>query len=60
MEDLNDRAKAIDAIEKCMTCKHIYHRQDDADTIYCRCRKGCKYEEFKPKRSNCNLERYED
>lgn len=59
-QDLISRQVAIDALEKCMSCKHVYQRIDDADTLYCRCRKGCKYEEFKPRRSNRNLERYED
>jgi len=47
-------------LEKCYTCKHVYQRVSDADTLYCRCRKGCKYEEFKPKRGNRNLERHEN
>lgn len=59
-DDLISRQAAIDALEKCMSCKHVYQRIDDADTLYCRCRKGCKYEEFKPRRSNRNLKRYED
>ena len=58
--DCISRQAAIDALEKCMSCKHVYQRIDDADTLYCRCRKGCRYEEFKPRRSNRNLERYED
>ena len=49
-----------DALEKCTTCKHVYRRKDDADTIYCRRREGCKYEEYKPKRSNRSPRGYED
>lgn len=31
-------------LEKCLSCKHSYHRNDDADIIYCRCRNGkCNY-----------------
>ena len=43
-----------DPLEKCMTCKHVYQRIDDADTLYCRCRKGCRYEEVKIRRSTGN------
>jgi hypothetical protein len=53
------RYAAIDAIEKCYTCKHVYQRVSDADTLYCRCRKGCRYEEFKPKRSGESPRRHE-
>lgn len=60
MDDTISIQAATDALEKCMSCKHVYQRLDDADTIYCRCRKGCKYEEVKHRRSNRNLERYED
>lgn len=45
-EDLMSRQTEADALEKCMTCKHVYQRRDDAETIYCRRRKGCKYEEY--------------
>ena len=48
------RQAAIDALEKCYTCKHVYQRVNGADTLFYRCRRGCKYEEFKPKRSNGN------
>ena len=37
-----------DVLEKCMMCKHVYRRKDDADTLYCRCRKGCRYEPHEP------------
>ena len=47
-------------LEKCYTCKHVYQRVNDAEMLYCRCRNGCRYEEFKPKRSTENFERYED
>ena len=37
-------------LQKCLTCVHSYYRQDDADTIYCRCRNGnCNYKESKGK-----------
>ena len=49
-----------DWLEKCMSCRHVYRRLDDNDTLYCRCRKGCRYEEFKPKRGNNNPGRHED
>lgn len=61
MAEYIDKAKAVDdPLKKCMSCKHVYQRLDDADTLYCRCRKGCRYEEFKPTRSNHNLKRHED
>ena len=46
MSDLIDRQAAIDVyqLEKCLECKHCYRRIDDAETLYCRCRKGCKFE----------------
>ena len=35
-----------DWLEKCLKCQHSYHKNDDADTIYCRCRNGqCNYKE---------------
>ena len=54
MSDLIDRQAEIEALEKCYTCKHVYQRIDDADTLYCRCRKGCRYEEVKIRRSTGN------
>lgn len=61
MAEYIDKAKAGDyPLEKCISCKHVYQRIDDADTLYCRCRKGCRYEEFKPKRGNNNPGRHED
>ena len=52
MSDLIDMQEAIDDwVEKCLTCKHSYKRKDDDDTLYCRCRKGCKYEQVKHRRS---------
>ena len=43
-----DNQKAVDDwVEKCMTCKHVYKRINDDETLYCRCRKGCRYEEAK-------------
>lgn len=33
-------------VEKCMSCKHVYRRKDDADTLYCICCKGCRYEKY--------------
>lgn len=49
MSDLIERQSAIDVdpLEKCLECKHCYRRIDDAETLYCRCRKGCRYEAFK-------------
>lgn len=32
---------------KCKTCTHYYVRKSDADTVYCRCRKGCNYKAYK-------------
>lgn len=32
-------------VEKCMQCAHSYYRQDDAETLYCRCRNGCNFKE---------------
>ena len=57
--DCISRQAEIDALEKCYTCKHVYQRVYDADTLYCRCRKGCRYEEFKPKRSTGNTQWHE-
>lgn len=35
-----------DWLQKCLSCVHSYYRQDDVDTIYCRCRNGnCNYKE---------------
>lgn len=37
-----------DWIEKCLTCTHCYKKNDDADTLYCRCAGGeCHYKEHK-------------
>ena len=58
MDDLIRRQAAIDALwkalhefepwaERCLTCKHAYHRQDDDEVLHCRCRKECRYEAFK-------------
>ena len=55
--DCISRQTESNPMEKCYTCKHVYQRVSDADTLYCRCRKGCRYEEFKPKRSNCTAEK---
>lgn len=59
--DLIDRQVAIDAannfeswVERCLTCKHAYHRQDDGEVLYCRCRKGCRYEAFKTTKGKDN------
>lgn len=57
--DTISRQAAIDALEKCYTCKHVYQRVSDADTLYCRCRKGCRYEEVKPRRSGESPRRHE-
>ena len=60
MSDLISSQAESNPLEKCYTCKHVYQRVSDADTLYCRCRKGCKYEEFKSKRSNNDSGRHED
>ena len=52
MDTISRKSAVDDWMEKCMTCKHVYQRIDDVDTLYCRCRKGCKYEEVKVRRSN--------
>ena len=57
--DCISRQAASDVLEKCYTCKHVYQRVSDADTIYCRCRKGCRYEEVKPRRSGESPRRHE-
>ena len=44
-------------MEKCMSCAHCYIRKDDADTLYCRCRNGCHYKEYKPKNGGKRNER---
>ncbi len=34
-------------LKKCMKCVHSYYRKNDADTLYCRCRKGkCNFKEY--------------
>lgn len=38
-------------MDKCYRCRHVYKRVNDDDTLYCRCRKGCRYEEAKIRRS---------
>lgn len=39
-----------DYVDKCMKCKHSYTRQNDSDTLFCRCRNGkCNYQESKPR-----------
>lgn len=39
-----------DWLSRCLSCKHCYTRQDEADEIRCRCRKGkCNYEEVELK-----------
>jgi len=38
IEDLEDWAK------KCLSCIHCYKKKDDADYLYCRLKKGCRYE----------------
>ena len=58
--DCISRQAESNPLEKCYTCKHVYQRVSDADTLYCRCRKGCRYEEFEPKRSNNDSGRHED
>lgn len=58
--DTISRQAESNPLEKCYTCKHVYQRVSDADTLYCRCRKGCRYEEFKPKRSNNDFGKHED
>lgn len=35
-----------DYVKKCMTCKRSYTRQDEADTLFCFSRNGCKYEKY--------------
>lgn len=42
-------------VEKCRKCTHVYYRKNDADTMRCRCRKGCNFKEYKPKKSVNNL-----
>lgn len=33
-----------DWYEKCLKCQHSYHKNNDSDMIYCRCRRGkCNY-----------------
>ena len=31
-------------VKRCLECTHSYKKQDDADTIYCRLKKGCKFD----------------
>ena len=40
-DDLEDWAK------KCLSCTHCYKKKDDDEYIYCRCRKGCNYQDKK-------------
>lgn len=33
-------------VNQCLKCKHCYRKQNDADMLFCRLRKGqCKFEE---------------
>lgn len=32
-------------MDKCYRCRHVYKRVNDDDTLYCRCKTGCKFEE---------------
>jgi len=35
-------------LKKCMTCRYVHKKQDDADCFYCRLKSGeCKYEPYK-------------
>lgn len=40
--------------DKCCKCVHSYHRADDADMLYCRCRTGCHFKEVKHGDRNTN------
>lgn len=39
-------------LHKCLTCRHVYQRPDDADTLYCRCGPECRYEKAGPERDH--------
>ena len=41
-----------DYVKKCMTCKHFYTKQNESDTLFCGCRKGCNYEKIKSEVQN--------
>ena len=35
----------VEWLTQCLSCKHSYTKQDDAETVYCRCKNGkCNYE----------------
>ena len=36
-----------DYVKKCKSCKHSYTRQNESDTLFCGCKKACKYEPIK-------------
>lgn len=38
--------------KKCAECKHSYTRQDESDTLFCGCRKGCNYEKIESEVQN--------
>lgn len=40
-----------DYVKKCMSCKHSYTKQNESDTLFCSCKKGCNY---KPKGAEKN------
>ena len=48
-EDFSD---AEDYARKCMECKHSYTRRDEADVLFCRCKKGCNFEKAKEVKKN--------
>ena len=33
-----------DYVKKCMSCKHSYTKQNESNTLFCGCKKECKYE----------------
>lgn len=45
-----------DWVYKCLQCKHSYTKKDDAETMYCRLRKGkCQFEKYGDKKGNNDL-----
>lgn len=46
-------------LQKCLSCLHSYHKQEDAETLYCRCRNGiCNYKPAQKKR-RCDMPEYD-
>ena len=53
MKDMNGK-DIPEWLQLCLKCKHCYKKNEHADTVYCRSKKGCKFEEYVPKKKEGN------